>query len=181
MNSITEFNDGGGTVTLRGVKIDVNSDVGAAFVLDCCRHIEDLVTAESLRAKYGLLDEEAWQQLATNKPLQRAIAAAKTRRIHDGSAAREHAQHLFLAAPAVLGGIVADASASPRHRIDAVRELRACAAVGPEASAPADSERIRININFGTSKVHVDAPMKKIEPEREPLTIEQGDEAEHGF
>jgi hypothetical protein len=80
---------------------------------------------------------------------------------------------LFLAAPAVLGGIVADASVSPRHRIDAVRELRACAAVGPEAGAPADGERIRISINFGTAKVRVDAPMKTTKPERETLTIEQ--------
>jgi hypothetical protein len=52
--------------------------------------------------------------------------------------------------------------------------LRACAASGPEAGAPADGERIRISINFGTSKVRVDAPMKTIKPERETLTIEQG-------
>jgi hypothetical protein len=63
--------------------------------------------------------------------LQRAVAAAKTRRIHDGSAAREKAAHLFIEAPAVLGEIIRDNSMSPRHRIEAARELRQVAAVGP--------------------------------------------------
>jgi hypothetical protein len=165
MNSITEFNDGGGTVTLRGVKIDVSSDIGAAFVLDCCRHVEDLITAEALRAKYGLVDDDAWAGLATNEPLQRAIAAEKTRRIHDGSAAREKAQHLFLAAPDVLGGIVNDTSMSPRHRIEAVRELRQVAAVGP-TDAQKPTERFVITLNFGTNKVHKEIELKRLSQKR---------------
>jgi hypothetical protein len=181
MNSITEFNDGGGTVTLRGVKIDVNSDIGAAFVLDCCRHIEDLITAEALRAKYGLLDDGIWSGLVENEPLQRAIVAAKTRLIHDGSAAREKAQHLFLAAPDVLGEIVNDASMSPRHRIEAVRELRQVAAVGP-TDAQKTTEKFIINLNFGSSKIHKEVELKPVVPKA--LTVEQGDnecEEEYGF
>jgi hypothetical protein len=78
----------------------------------------------------------------------------------------------------MLGGIVADVSMSPRHRIDAARELRACAAVGAEAEATADGDaRIRININFGTNKISVDAPMKTVKSE-EPLTIEHEDDDE---
>jgi hypothetical protein len=174
-NAITDPSSG--TVVLRGIEVGIDSHVGAPFVVDICRHIEDLMTAEALQRKYGLSDEAAWDGLASNEPLQRAIAATKTRRIHDGSAAREHAQHLFLATPAMLGGIINDTSMSPRHRIDAARELRACAAVGPEAEATAGEERIRININFGTAKVQVDAPMKVVKPEPEVMTIEhEGDE-----
>jgi hypothetical protein len=160
-----------GSVILRGIEVPVDSDVGAAFVVDVCRHVEDLMSAEALRTKYGLQDETAWESLGGNDALQRAIAAAKVRRIHDGSAAREHAQHLFLTTPVMLGGIINDTSMSPRHRIDAARELRACAAAGAEAEATANGERIRISINFGTSKVQVDAPMKTVKSE-EPLTIE---------
>jgi hypothetical protein len=167
----------GGSVVLRGIEVPVDSTIGAAFVADVCRHVEDLMTAEALRTKYGLQDEVAWDQLGQNEPLQRAIASAKTRRIHDGSAAREAAQHLFLTTPAMLGGIISDTSMSPRHRIDAARELRACAAVGTEAEAVAEGERIRISINFGTAKIQMDAPMKTVKPE-EPLTIEDDEEVE---
>jgi hypothetical protein len=133
------------------------------------------MTAEALRTKYGLQDEAAYESLGANESLQRAIAAAKTRRIHDGSAAREAAQHLFLTTPAMLGEIINDTSMSPRHRIDAARELRTCAAVGAEAEAAVDGERIRISINFGTAKVQLDAPMKTVKSE-EPLTIEHKDD-----
>jgi hypothetical protein len=167
----------GGVVTLCGIEVEIDSHVGAAFVADICRHVEDLMTAEALRTKYGLQDETAWDGLVANEPLQRAIAAAKTRRIHDGSAAREHAQHLFLNTPTVLGEIINDVSMSPRHRVDAIRELRACAAVGAEAEATAGGERIRININFGTAKIQMDAPMKTVKSE-EPLTIEHEDDDE---
>jgi hypothetical protein len=108
---------------------------------------------------------------------------SKERRVRSGEAAREKAAALFVEAPAVLGDILRDPTTSPRHRVDAIRELRACAGVGAE-DKPADGERIRISINFGTSKTRVDAPMKKIKPEHEPLTIEHGDdeyEGEYGF
>jgi hypothetical protein len=38
-----------GTVVLRGHTVNVDSDVGVAFVIDCCRHVEDLLTADQLR------------------------------------------------------------------------------------------------------------------------------------
>jgi hypothetical protein len=172
----------GGSVVLRGIEIDLASDVGMAFTMDCCRFIEGLVTEEVLRKKFEL-DDAAWRQLETNEPLQRAVGAQKEKRIRSGEAAREKAAHLFLAAPDVLSTIMTDATASPRHRVDACRELRATAAVGVE-DKPADGERIRISINFGTSKTRVDAPMRKIEPEHEHLMIEQSDgehEGEYGF
>jgi hypothetical protein len=170
MNAIA--NPSGGTVTLRGIVVAVDSDVGAAFVLDICRHIEDLLPAEVLRSKYGLSDDGAWAGLAMNEPLQRAIAAAKTRRIHDGSAARERAQHLFLAAPAVLGGIMNDTTASARHRVDAIRELRACAGGEPEHKQ-SERERFTININFGTAKIHKTIELTPRPPEPETIEAEE--------
>jgi hypothetical protein len=171
-----------GTVVLRGIVVEIGSPVGQSFCLDVCRLVEDLISAEALRAKYGLQDEEVWRTLETNEPLQRAIAATKTHRIHDGSAAREKAQHLFLAAPDVLGEIVNDTSASPRHRIEAVRELRQVAAAGPTDAQAADREKFVINISFGSNKLRKEIELKP-KVEHETLTIEHDDEREgdNGF
>jgi hypothetical protein len=152
------------TVVLRGIAVNIDSDVGQAFVTDCVRHIEGLISAEALRAKYGI-DDDAWQQLATNEPLQRAIAATKTCRIHDGSGVREKAAHLFVSCPDVLDSIAQDATTPARNRIDAIRELRQVAAAGSEASTPAgDRERFIININFGAQKVHREIDLKPSAP-----------------
>jgi hypothetical protein len=174
-NAITNPDDG--SVTLRGIEVPVNSDVGAAFTVDCCRHVENLLTADALKAKYAL-NEEAWQALGENTALQLAVGAQKERRIRNGDAAREKAQALFLAAPDVLSAIVNDVSMAPRHRIDACRELRATAVAGSEAGAPADErERFHIVINFGSNKLVKDVEMKKVKPE----AIEHIDEREEEY
>jgi len=43
-----------GSLILRGVKVDVNSDVGHQFAIDCVRFVEGLVTEAQLRKKYAL-------------------------------------------------------------------------------------------------------------------------------
>src|SRR5262245_65253388 len=60
----------------------------------------------------------------------------------------QRAQQLVAQAPGVLGDIMLDASASPKHRIDASKTLDAFAANGPEATAAAD--RFIITINLGS-------------------------------
>src|SRR5262245_2354898 len=154
-----------GSVILRGVKIDLNSDIGTGFTLDCCRHVEDLVTAEQLKAKYQL-DETAWRQLAGNEPLQRAIERQRERRIRSGEAAKEMAQHLFISAPGVLSNILNDNTASPRHRIEACRELRQTAAIGSEAATPiAERFIIKIDLTAGGNPddvIVVDAGLPRI-------------------
>jgi hypothetical protein len=150
-----------GTVTLRGHVVEIDGAVGQEFVRDISRLIEDLITTEALRTKYGLQDEDVWRALETNEPLQRAVAAMKNRRVRDGSAARERAAHLFVEAPNVLGTIMTDAAASPRHRIEAARELRQVAI--PGADKPANEiDRFRITINFGTAKVHRDIELTPV-------------------
>ena len=167
-----------GSVILRGIKIDLDTDIGAGFTLDCCRHIEDLVSAEQLKAKYRLT-EEAWRQLADNEPLQQAIARAKERRIRSGEAAREKAQHLFVTAPGVLSTILHDSAASPRHRIEAARELRQTAAAGAEgATSTAERFSIRIDLTAGGNKedvIVIDAPTKKVGPD---VDLEPGNDAD---
>src|SRR5262249_21918625 len=53
----TELTMGGalnGSVILRGIKIDLDTDIGNGFVIDCTRHVEELVSAEQLKAKLAL-------------------------------------------------------------------------------------------------------------------------------
>jgi hypothetical protein len=168
------------SLVLRGVKVDVNSDVGHQFAIDCTRFVEGLVTEVQLRKKYALDDRE-WEALADHEELQRAVGAQKERRIRSGEAAREKAAALFVEAPAVLGGIMSDTAASPRHRVDAIRELRACAG-GAEDTTKTDKERFIIRINFGTQKLHREIDLKPVKPEQESLVIESKheDEEENG-
>jgi len=162
-----------GSVVLRGIKIDLDTDIGNGFVIDCTRHVEELVSAEQLKAKYQLT-EEAWRQLADNEPLQQAVERAKERRIRSGEAAREKAQHLFVTAPSVLSNILNDSTASPRHRIEAARELRQTAAVGSEAATPT-AERYTISIILSADeKLVVDKQLGKVDP-RDDKIIDHDD------
>jgi hypothetical protein len=177
MTSLAELDSISGTVILRGIEVPITSDVGAAFILDVCRHVESLLSADQLRAKYGLTDDEAYAGLGENKPLQRAIAAAKVRRIHDGSASREKAQHKFLVAPEVLDAIIRDPGSGPRHKVDAIRELRACAAVGSETGVAAEREKFIINISFGPNKISKEIELKPVKP----IEAKDEHEGEYGF
>jgi hypothetical protein len=57
-NSVIEFNDGsGGTVTLCGIPVPIDSDAGGTFITDCVRFVEYLLTAEQLKKKYQLSDD----------------------------------------------------------------------------------------------------------------------------
>jgi hypothetical protein len=157
-----------GSVILRGVEIALDSDVGAGFVVDCARHVEELISPEQLKAKYQLT-EEAWRHLADNESLQQALERARERRIRSGEAAKERAQHLFLAAPTVLSDILNDDTASPRHRIEAARELRQTAAIGSEAAtATTEHFSIRIDLTAGGNKddvIVIDTPIRKAGPD----------------
>jgi hypothetical protein len=142
-----------GSVVLRGIEIDLDSDIGCGFVVDCCRFCEGLLAENEIKSKYGL-DDSAWARLADNEPLVRAVETEKALRVRYGAAARERAQWLFVQVPTVLGNILNDATTSPRHRIEACRELRAVALSGSE-STPAAGDRfvIRIDLTAGGGEV----------------------------
>jgi hypothetical protein len=61
-------------------------------------------------------------------------------------AARELAAKAFVRAPAVLDRIMTHAD-SPRHQIDAIRELRATA-TGGDGDGPSQTEKFNIIINL---------------------------------
>jgi hypothetical protein len=171
-SNVTELN--GGVVTLRGIEVNVDSDVGAAFTVDCVRFVESLVTEEQLKKKYDL-DDEAWRQLAHNVALQRAVGRQKELRIRNGDAARERASHLLVEAVGIVGDIARDAGSPPRSRIEAARELRQVAAVGADDAPAAEKERFHIVLNFGSNKL-----IKDVESKPKPEVIEHNVDEREG-
>jgi hypothetical protein len=135
------------TVVLRGVKVALDSEVGRAFVIDCARNTEGLIPDGELQTKYELSDED-WGRLADNTPLLHAVRAERERRIANGDAAREGAQRHFVNVPTVLDDILNDKQISPRHRIEAAKELRQVAGNGSDAE-PRTGEKFVITINLG--------------------------------
>jgi hypothetical protein len=145
------------------------------FVADCARYAEGILSEEAVKKKHHF-DDDTWGKLGNNEALIEAIEAEKIRRIRNGSAKRERAQQLVVQAPDVLGGIMLDASASPKHRIDSAKALDAFAANGPEA-APA-SDRFQITINLGSDVLHFDKSIaidaNDVDPFNDTETTPQG-------
>jgi len=148
VSNADNFNSSDGSVVLRGVVIDLTSDVGVGFVDDCCRFCEKLVTADQVKSKYKLSDD-AWSQLGDNEPLLQAVDRRKERRVRDGTAAREMAQQLFIQAQPVLGTLLNDTQTPARSRIDAAKELRQVALGGE--TTPVTSEKFVIRIDLSAA------------------------------
>src|SRR5262249_22949799 len=120
-----------GSVVLRGVEIDFTVISGTVLSLIAVAFAKR--GEAEIKLRYGLTDSD-WARLADNEPLVRAVETEKARRVRDGTAAREKAQWLFVQAPDVLGNILNDTTTSPRHRIEAARELRQVATGGAEST-----------------------------------------------
>jgi hypothetical protein len=138
----------------------LDSEVGRELIVDCVRFAEGLLDERAIRKKYRF-DDSAWEALGSNDALVEAIELEKLRRVRDGSAKREKAQQLITKAPNILDSIMSDSSASPRHRVDAIKTLDGFAANGPENTAPA-SDRFVIQINLGSDVLRFD---KSIAPD----------------
>jgi hypothetical protein len=136
-----------GHVRARGDNVSLDSETGKGFVTDCARNTEGLLTDQQLKEAWGL-DESEWTGLAENTPLLNAIKAERERRIRSGEAAREAAQRHFAGAPSVLNQILHNETISPRHRIEAAKELRQVASSAPEDRAAA-GEKFVISIDLG--------------------------------
>jgi hypothetical protein len=133
------------------------------FVSDLARFAEGLYTEAAIKKKYHF-DDATWASLGEDDALVEAIEAEKIRRVRNGATARERAQQLFTEAPNVLGTIMKNDDASPRHRIEAAREIRQVAANGPEAASAAD--RFIITINLGE-----DAKLRSSKPDPNDVII----------
>jgi hypothetical protein len=145
--------------------ISLDSDLGRELIVDCVRYAEGLLTEAAVRKKYRF-DDSAWEALGNNDALVEKIEAEKLRRIRDGSSKREKSQALIVKAPAILDGIMSDPSASPRHRVDAIKVLDGFAANGP-AGAPA-SDRFVITINLGSDVLKFDKSIAPDPNDRDP-------------
>jgi hypothetical protein len=146
------------TITLRGIAVPLDSTIGGAFIADLSRNKERLFSDAEVIEKYDI-SETAWTEITQNKAIRLAVNSEHERRTFNGDAAREAAAKQFTKAPAVLGGILEDQKASPRHRIEAAKELRATANTGTEKPG-ADTERFTITINLGNDeKIVVDTPL----------------------
>jgi hypothetical protein len=77
-----------GSVRLRGVSVSLDADDGQAFITDCCRHTEGLLSETEIKTKWTLADGE-WANLADNTPLLQSVRAERERRIFGGHSARE--------------------------------------------------------------------------------------------
>jgi hypothetical protein len=161
-------------VILRGVAVPLASDVGGAFISDAARNRERLFSDQRLIEKYGLTMRD-WEEIARNQTFRLAVDAEHERRTFNGDAAREAAAKFFTNAPQVLDTILQDQHASPRHRIEAAKELRATANVGAEKAGD-DADRFVITINLSGDR-KLDAPEKLvIDKQIRPLTSAEAQE-----
>ena len=103
------------TVVLGGVEVELTSDVGHAFIVDCVRCAESLLTDKELAAIYEISPAD-WSNIANDAALGRAIRAERDRRVLNGTAAREAASRHFVKAPTILDRIMSDEGANARHR-----------------------------------------------------------------
>ena len=136
---------GGEIVNLSRTPIDITTDAGHAFVVDCTRAGEGLITDADLKEKYELSPAD-WRNVTKDAALGRAVRAERERRMLDGTAARESAARHFVKAPTILAGIMESTNSNPRHVIEA--------AVG-NADRPRESERfvIRIDLTAGGGEI----------------------------
>ena len=95
----------GAAVELRDHLMPLDSERGLELVTNLARYAEGLLDEAAVKKIYRFSDED-WDRLGSNDELVEKIQAEKTRRIRNGSSARERAQTLFAEAPAVLGTIL---------------------------------------------------------------------------
>jgi len=136
-----------GSITIGGPTVDLASDQGHAFLVDAVRAAEGLLSDRDLVEIHGVSPPEL-QALAKDSQFAKALRLERDRRVRNGTAARESAAQIFVRAPKIMGEILDDKQASPRHRIEAAREIRQVAT--PESQGVAAAEdRFIITINLG--------------------------------
>jgi len=128
------------------------------LISDMARFSEGIVSQQAIRKKWpAFVTDEMWDAFGSNDQFVDAIEAERARRTRLGARAREQAQQAFEKCPPALEKIIDDKNANPRHVVEASRELRAIANVGPEAQPTA--ERYVIQINLGEDRLLIDKPI----------------------
>jgi hypothetical protein len=141
----------GEVVNLHSPQISLDSELGRELVVDLARYAEDLLPEAVVRKKYRF-DDDVWESLGNDDKLVEAIELEKIRRMRDGSTKRELAQKHIVRGPDILNTIMSDVSASPRHRVDAIKTLDSFTGNGAEAAQAADRFTIIITMNDHVEK-----------------------------
>ena len=144
---VTEPKPNDTIVVLRGVQVSLNSDIGGALVTDLSRNKERLFSDAQVIEKYDIAPD-AWTEITQSKAIRLLVNAEHERRTLRGIAAQEAAAKIFMDSPTVMGEILNDKSANPRHRIEASKELRATARAGDEKT-DGTPDRVVVTINLG--------------------------------
>jgi hypothetical protein len=143
----------------------------AELVQDLARFAEGLVTEKDIKRRYRF-DAAVWEELGSNDSLIAAVEDEKTKRIRSGVLKKERAQALVTSAPAVLGEILLDKNASPKHRIDSAKALDGFAVGGSDGAGVPAADKFTITINIGDdSRTYV----KSLTPDTNPLNIDATD------
>src|SRR5262249_40546480 len=66
-------------ITLRGIRVPLNSDVGAAFVADLARNKERLLSDDRVIEKYDITPDN-WTEITQSKAVRLAVNAEHERR-----------------------------------------------------------------------------------------------------
>jgi hypothetical protein len=79
---LVDSNSQRGSVVLRGIEIDLDSDIGCGFIVDCCRFCEGLLVEDQIKSKYKLANTD-WARLAGRKSAasQTALPHGKKRNV----------------------------------------------------------------------------------------------------
>src|SRR5262245_3732923 len=158
---------GDNVIPLRNTPIDLHSDVGHAFIVDCTRAGEGLLTDAELIEKYELSPKD-FRALSKNKELERAIRAERERRVKSGLAAREAAARHLVKGVGIVDQIMTSTESHPKHKLDAFRELRSTAAVGDGSDGRLNSEKFVIHIDLTAGGGEIE----RFEKERAPMKID---------
>jgi hypothetical protein len=134
--------------------------VGQTFIADCARNTEALIPDREIKTNYELSDED-WNRLGENTSLLHAVRTERERRVKTGGATREAAQRHF-AAPTVLNEILTNRLASPRHRIEAAKELRQLATNGSDTTS--NEEKFVLIINLGADTIRCGETVNTVKP-----------------
>lgn len=156
----------GDIVNLRSMPIDLNSDVGHAFIQDATRAGEGLISDEELREKYELSPAD-WATICKDKNLGNKIRAERERRVRSGQAAREAAARHLVKGVGIVDGIMSSTESHPKHRLDAFRELRSTAAVGVDGEGRQDNSRFVIHIDMTAGG----GPIESFDKDRAPMQV----------
>jgi hypothetical protein len=135
------------SIVLRGHMVSLGSEIGKSFVGDCARYTEGLMSEVETRSRWGLTEQQ-WEAFERHTPILDAVQHERERRIMNGTAVAEAARRQHVNAPAVLGSILSNDGVSPRHRIEAARELRTMA-VNSAGAGTQNGEKFTVTINIG--------------------------------